>query len=78
MNEEDVLNVWYAKLSELNCGRGGFVTAGEVAKYTNKSRNTAKKYMTMLVKSGRVVTDFAAMRNGYIATMYHVSEGNWA
>ena len=78
MNEQDILNVWHAKLSELNCGRGGYVSAGEVAKYTHRSRNTAKKYMQILVAEGRAVWTYVASRSGSMATVYHVAEGNFA
>jgi len=75
MNKQEKLNWWERELSTLNVAKGGYVSAGEMARAVNMSRNTAQKYMFELVESGRAVWALVNSRNGNKATLFHVSGG---
>jgi len=47
--------LWLKALESAIPSSGGGVTAGTVAKVMGQSRNTAKKYLDMLVEDGQVV-----------------------
>lgn len=74
--EYHLLHFWFAKLSELNCQTGGYVSIGELAKYVGQSRGTAKKYLKALAKSGEAVTEKRKHQNKITYQVYHVFEGN--
>lgn len=72
MNKQEKLSWWQRELKALNKEKGGFVSAGEVARSVNMSRNTAQKYMFALVESGKATWALVNGRNGTKATLFHV------
>lgn len=75
MNKAEKLNWWERELEAINKEKGGYVSAGEVAKAVNMSRNTAQKYMFELVEKGRATWSLVNARNGNKATLFHVVGG---
>lgn len=53
--QEKIAWLWLKALEACIPSSGGGVTAGTVAKEMGQSRNTAKKYLDMLVADGQVV-----------------------
>lgn len=74
--DKHVMGFWKDKLIELNKEKGGYVSAGEIARYVGQSRNTAKRYMQKLMANKDVVWTFVASRSGSVATVYHVAESD--
>lgn len=73
MNENEKLNWWEKELAAVNKEKGGYVSAGEVAKAVNMSRATAQKYMFRLIECGRATWSLVNARNGIKATLFHVT-----
>jgi response regulator of citrate/malate metabolism len=57
-------------LKEVQPRLGGGVTAGVVAGAMGQSRNTAKKYLKLLVVEGAAVASEHTLINGMVATYY--------
>lgn len=72
MNKQEKLRWWEKELAAVNQEKLGFVSAGEVARAVNMSRNTAQKYMFALVEEGRATWALVNARNGSKATLFHV------
>jgi len=72
--EVHVLNFWYAKLSELNCDKGRYVSAGELARYVGQSTTTAKRYIKALLANKVIVWTKQRFPNGVYGKVYHIDE----
>lgn len=75
MNKSEKLNWWERELATINQSKGGFVSAGEVGRAVNMSRNTAQKYLFELVEQGRATWALVNAKNGGKATLFHIVGG---
>lgn len=62
--------LWLKALEAAIPSSGGGVTAGRVAKEMGQSRNTAKKYLDMLVADGQVVSARYKWHTGLDVVVY--------
>ena len=62
--------LWLKALEASIPAFGGGVTAGRVAKEMGQSRNTAKKYLDMLVEDGQVVSARYKYHTGMDVVVY--------
>ena len=62
--------LWLKALEATIPSIGGGVTAGMVAREMGQSRNTAKKYLDMLVKDGQVVSARYKYHTGMDVVVY--------
>lgn len=62
--------LWLKALEACIPSYGGGVSAGTVAREMGQSRNTAKKYLDMLVADGQVVTARYKWHTGMDVVMY--------
>lgn len=62
--------LWLKALEATIPNSGGGVTAGAVAKKMGQSRNTAKKYLDMLVEDGQVVSARYKYHTGMDVVVY--------
>lgn len=62
--------LWLKALEACIPSSGGGVTAGAVAREMGQSRNTAKKYLDMLVEDGQVVSARYKWHTGMDVVVY--------
>lgn len=67
--QHHLLKFWHKALISV-CKERGTASAGEVAKYVGQSRNTAKKYLDLLVVGQVVATEKTYHNNGIEMTCY--------
>lgn len=67
--QHHLLKFWHKALIAV-CKQKGSATAGEVAKYVGQSRNTAKKYLDLLVIGQVVCVEKGTHHNGIETTNY--------
>jgi len=68
---------WNA-LARLNENKGRDATAGELARAMGISRNTAKKYLTELIRTGTICAVDCIGKNHQSMTCYKaINQANW-
>lgn len=71
-----ILKSWYDALGECVKERGEYVSAGRVAAKMGESRNTAKKYLSILEHGRSVISQKVILINGIEAKLYAPIEGD--